>query len=105
MGLFKFSRVPKHQQFEYKPRFFDPEKEELEKRLKSLEDLNASDTASLKDRISTGLRRKGVVRDGRPHSNQLMRSNILLLAIVIFLALATLFLLDKYLPRLLQFLE
>ncbi len=104
MAFLRFNKVPKNQQFEYKPRYWNPEKEELEERLKRIEMMQGTDTEAMKNRISSGLR-------SRSYSNtsyrrqQVMRSNVILFAVVVGLILASFLLLTKYLPKLARFLE
>lgn len=107
MALFRFFfKTPKHHQFEYKPRYYDPEKEELQQRLKKYGSGEVSDTDMLKERISHGFRQKGIVQEGgRRRGNSLNRNNRLLLIIILGLILMTLFLLDKFLPQIVRLME
>ena len=104
MAFLRFTKVPKNQQFEYKTRYWDPKKEELEDRLQKIEAMQGEDHEAMKTRISSGLR-------SRSHGNtsyrrqQVMRSNVILFAVVVGLILATFLLLTNYLPKLAKFLE
>jgi hypothetical protein len=48
MALLRFFRVPKHQQYDYKPRFWDPKKEELQERLDRIEKIQGGDPMRLR---------------------------------------------------------
>ena len=104
MALLRFFKVPRHQQYEYKPRYWDPRKEELEERLKRIEDLKGSDTEATKARISSGLRR-GYRGDTRERKRQVMRSNMILLGIVIVLLILSYMFIVVYLPEIVNALE
>jgi hypothetical protein len=97
-------RVPKHQQFEYKPMYYDPKKEELQERLKQLEDLQQQDVEGTKARISSGLR-GGYLSDQTYRRNQVLRSNLTLIAVIAMLAILGYFVLSVYLPELTKMLE
>ncbi len=102
MAFIKFTRVPKHKQFEYKPRFWNPAKEELEERLKRADDLQNNDPEAIKARISSGFRSKGYGYTSREiYSNRrdVKRSNLMLFAIVAILILMSYYLLTTYLPH------
>ena len=101
MGLRRFIKLPKHQKYQYKPRFWDPEKEELNKRLKRIEDLKNGGSDGMKARISSGLKR-GYLADNRVRSKATTRSNLVLLAVLIgLLGLAYIFI-TVYLPDLIN---
>lgn len=58
MALFKSFKLPRNQQFQYRPRFWEQEKEELEDRIKQFEEDNEGDTEKMKERISLRFRKK-----------------------------------------------
>jgi hypothetical protein len=60
-----FYKRPKPRQFNYKPLYYDPEKEEAEERKKFLEALNSDDP---KERMRAAIRRKWK-RDSTPAKN------------------------------------
>ncbi|CAG0907556.1 unnamed protein product, partial [Cyprideis torosa] len=60
MSIGRFFKVPRHRQFDYKPRFYDPDKEELEARLRRAKPLDDSDPEAVKARISGSFRRGGI---------------------------------------------
>lgn len=107
MALLKFFKVPKHQQFEYKTRYWDPKKEELEERLRRVEERKNNSVEATKARISSSFRRKG--HYGYANSDfrrrQARRSNLVLLGIVIVLIALSYMFLVVYLPRIVQMVE
>lgn len=108
MAFIKFTRVPRHKQFEYKPRFWNPEKEELEARLKRNDDVKDNDPDAIKARISSGFRNKGYGYNEREASfrqRETKRSNFTLLAIIAGLIILFWVFITKYLPYWVRFIE
>ena len=104
MALPRFFRTPKPQKFGYVPRFYNPEKEELEKRVRRAESREPGDSESMKMRISSGFKARG--KGGkRPRSKAVLRSNLILVAIVVLLVLFSYVILVEYTPALIQFVE
>lgn len=94
------SRTPKHQQFKYKPRFWDPEKEELEARRARREKLQQEGIEGAKERIRSGfVTGRGGAASGRYRSQQVRRSNFTFLIVVAALVVLAVLLLVVYLPR------
>ena len=110
MAIFRGFRTPKHQQYDYKPRFWNPEKEALEERIKQVEERKSGNTESAKERISAGFKRgnNSYMAYGEKksfRSAQTRRSNITLFIVIILLALLTYLFLNIYLPEFEQILE
>lgn len=105
MPVLRFFRVPKHQHYDYKPRYWDPKKEELEDRLKQIEERSGSDPQAIKARLSGGGFRRGYQADGRYRQRQVLRSNMILLGIVVVLIIFSYLFLSVYLPRIVNILE
>lgn len=105
MALLKFFRVPKHQQFEYKTRYWDPKKEELEERLRKVEERKADSVAATKARIASGFRKKGYQVNSDYRRRQARRSNLVLIGIVVVLLILSYLFLAVYLPRIVQMVE
>lgn len=107
MALFRLFKVPKHQRYEYKPRYWNPKKEELEQRLKRVKDPNSADPEAIKTRISGSFRRTGPLDDGvrRWRNRSMRRSNIRLFMVLIGLIAALYLILVVYLPRILALVE
>lgn len=106
MALLKFFKIPKHQQFEYKTRYWDPQKEELNERLKRIEERKNNSVEATKARISSGFRSKGYYHtDSSFRRRQTSRSNIILLAVIVFLVFLSYIFLTVYLPKIVQLVE
>lgn len=75
--------------FDFKPRYYDPVKEELEERIKKYQDTEdgASNVENLKSRIKTGLRMKSY-GDPNTRASAIRQSNMRLLYIIAVLVIA-----------------
>lgn len=98
MALRRFIKLPSHQKYQYKPRYWDPEKEELDARMEQIESLKNGGTDGMKARITSGMKR-GYKGDQRYRSRQASRSNLILLVVVIGLLAASYIFLTVYLPE------
>lgn len=100
MALFRVFRVPRHQKYEYKPRYWDPKKEELEERITRIEEINKRGVDGAKARISGGFRKGyyGGAAATRSRNQQVRRSNIVLLVIVALLVLVSYLAITIYFP-------
>jgi hypothetical protein len=103
-GKGRIFRVPKHQQFKYKPMYYDPQKEELQDRLNALKELQKNDIEGTKARIASGIK-SGHLQDQAYRQDQIKRSNIKLVMIVVMLVVLGYLLLNVYLPELNAFME
>ncbi len=103
MALFSFFKTPKHQKFRYTPRYWDPQKEDLENRIKQAKKDN-NDPEALKSRISKGLQRKHQFGGHRSASSS-KKSTLRLLVIIGILLLFAYYFLVVYLPRFEEFLR
>ncbi len=104
MALFSFFKTPRHQKFNYIPRYYDPQKERLEEILAQARGEGKDETELAKSRISSSFqRRTGSHRSSR--SGFVTRSNILLLAIIVILFGLTYLLLTVYLPNFISQIE
>jgi hypothetical protein len=81
-GMFK---TPKHRQFTYKPRYYDPIKDELEERIKARELRNSGDRKAREVRIREGLR-SGVGR-GEARRRGTRKSNMMIIIIALILTM------------------
>lgn len=104
MAIFRFLRTPKPQRFDYKPQYWDPEKEEREERIRQLkgeEDLSAD---AMKGRISRSFH--GHSRGaGQMRHRTTRRSNVIFLAVFIFLVIFTYYIIVRYLTQIVDALE
>lgn len=105
MALFNFFKTPRHQRYNYIPRYWDPEKEEREARMKELDRIkDKDDIEGMKARISSGLKRKSRISSSY-RKKQMMRSNLILFAVIVFLLIASYVIIAYYLPTILEALE
>ena len=60
MALLNFFKTPKHQRYNYRPRYWDPKKEELEDRMQKYKGKEGkNDVDAVKSRLSRGFRKGG----------------------------------------------
>lgn len=103
MSFFQFGKKIQHRSFDYIPRFYDPDKEELENRVNRY-NRSATNTEISKERIRGGLRRK--YRVSNEYSQAVRnRSNKILLFTIVILLLITFFFISEYLPRIIASFE
>ena len=98
MAVLRFFKTPKHQQYQYKPRFWDPKKEELEERMKQIEAAKEGDVEAMKARLAATFR-KGYSNDTHLRKRQVMRSNLILLGIIVLLIILSYLFIIVYLPQ------
>jgi hypothetical protein len=97
MALFSFFNRTKHRKFEYIPRFYNPEKEELEQRLSKYRKAKNSDIDDVKLNIRAGLRSRAPGNSGFN-----LRYSMFIMLIVVILLLITIYLLSAYLPKFME---
>ena len=102
MALLRFFKPPPHQRYVYKPRFWDPDKEDLKERLDQSSEEKKGDTNAMKSRISGHFARRSQRGSVAPGYRERMVANsnyrlILVLAAVIFLTYLVLRALPKFL--------
>jgi hypothetical protein len=106
MGLFQFLKTPKPNQFTYHPRFYDEKKEAFQERLQEARKKKGDDPEAMKARIRNSLsRRSGYLSDKSYRSRHVMRSNLLLLVIIVALIILVYVAIELYLPRFVQMFE
>jgi hypothetical protein len=107
MAGLRVFRTPQNQKFDYKPRYWDPKKEELEERRKRIEELERGGIEGTKTRISGSFRRGGggYGTDTRMRQRQVLRSNVILIGVVAMLIVICYLLLQVYLPQMEEFLQ
>lgn len=90
MGFLRLFKPPKNQQFSYKPRFWDPKKEEAAKLRQRVEELENGGVDAMKTRISGGFRRGqgGKAAEGY-RSARVQRSNYTLVIVMVSLLVLT----------------
>ncbi len=100
MAVFKFFRIPRHQKFNYIPRYYDPEKEAIKERVDQAMKQQDNSAEAMKSRISSGLRR-GHGGDHGLRGRYVFRSNLTVVGIIIVLMILSYY----YLPLLISVLE
>lgn len=84
--MFKLRYKPKHKTFDYKPMYYDQEKEELQLRLAKYKDNpDAEDVEKTKYNIRSGLRSSNTVGTNAYKKGAQRSSNMRLLAIIVIL--------------------
>ncbi len=86
MGFLKFNKVPKHKRFDFIPRYYNPQKEELDEIVEAYK--NKGDAAGSKHRIRSGLRSR-YNADAKYKSSVKRSANIRLASIIFVLFLMT----------------
>jgi len=99
MAIFKFLHTPKPKSYQYKPRYYDANKEDLENRLQKARSSSDPDNPeAMKERISRGFKQK-FRQDQKFRKKQTKNSNIRLAVTIVILFFLTYILLTKYLPN------
>jgi len=100
MALFNFFKTPKPMRFEYKPKYWDPEKEKLEELKARMESSESGDVEAVKVRIAEAFARGGnkklFAAERRKKSRQ---TNFIRLALILLMALLAYLVLTVYLPK------
>ena len=104
MAFLKFGKRIKNRSFDYVPRFYDQEKEELEKRLSRYRKPDDDNTELTKERIRGSFRKTYRVKDEYTSKTQ-KRSNYILLGTLVLLIFFTYIFLMQYLPKILEAFE
>ena len=106
MALFRFFKAEKPTGFTYRPRFYEVEKNELERKLKEAREMRGGDPEMVKERIRRDLRRKGnYLTDRGYRQKRMLRSNVLILIIIAGLIVVTYAVLELYLPAIVKYFE
>lgn len=106
MGFLRLFKTTQNQQFSYKPRYWDPKKEEAEKLRQRVEQLQNGGVDAMKTRISGGFRKgAGGQAANEYRSARVRRSNSTLLIVVISLMVLTYIGLTVYFPDISGWLE
>ena len=100
MIFFSRSRLPKTVKFDYKPRYYDPKKEERNQRKAERNAAKSGDIDGVKSRIARRMQSKRKVQQIR--SRQSFRSNIILIAVLVVLIMLSGIFMDKFIEPLVQ---
>ena len=104
MSLMNFLRPPQNQRYAYRPRFWNPEKEKMEERLKYLEETKENSPEAVKKRLQGGFR-KGFGGDPAVRTAAVSKSNMILLVTIIVLMFLCFLFLTVYLPEIVETIE
>lgn len=97
MALINFFNRTKHRKFEYIPRFYNPEKEDLQNRLAKYKNLEKGSLENTKMNIQAGLRNRA------PRSGGFnLRYSLLVMLIIVILLLISIYLFSAFLPRFIE---
>ena len=101
MRFIRLQKVPKHKKFDYTPRHYDAQKEELMQRVEAAKGNSDVNIEASKGRIKSQLRRG---RNNNPalRSKQVVKSNKMILAIVVILIIGLLVMINVYLPQIVK---
>ena len=88
-----------NQRFQYKPRYYDPDKEALQERLSLKAKVKAGDKAAIKQQMRNSMRRK---KDRQLASDYIAKSNVTIMAVFAILLVLSVIALNSYLPEFLE---
>lgn len=88
-----------NQRYDYKPRYYDPDKEALQERLDLKRRAKAGDKEAIKTQMRNSMRRQVDKKTASKHANN---SNIMIMAIFAILLVMSVFALNVYLPEFLE---
>lgn len=84
MGIGSFFRIPAHNVFDYKPRFYDPEKEKRKEKLRLIRDEQGKhDNLESVDNVVPGSRIKGSFRSGMSRRKYSRRSSVVRFLVIL----------------------
>ncbi len=96
MARFSIFSTPAHQKFQYRPRFWDPKKDETEAFKARISQIKNKDVEGTKARISSGLK-TGYGGNPQLRSQLIRKSNIRIMGIISILVLLSWCLINYYL--------
>ena len=102
MALLNFFKKTSHQRFEYNPRYWNPQKEDLERRLELSKKKKGNDPEAIKARISAGMRRGSYMSDRSVRTNYVFKTNMIRIGILVILLLLSYLFFVNYLPSMLE---
>ncbi|MEM6724101.1 MAG: hypothetical protein AAF598_08685 [Bacteroidota bacterium] len=100
MIFFNRSRLPKTVKFDYKPRYYDPNKEESKRRMAERYAAKTGDIDGVKSRIARRMQSKRKVQQIR--SRHTFRSNLILVAVLVALILLSGIFMEKFIEPMVQ---
>lgn len=100
MALFGMGKRPRHKSFDYVPRFYDKDKEELQSRLGKYKPENQGDTEAVKTRLRGGFKKTmGSTYESDMFKKSVRRSNRMVLIVTFVLIAIVLYFLLAYMPK------
>ena len=110
MASLNFFKTPKHQRYQYIPRYWDPKKEEIEERMQKYKGKEGkNDVESVKARLSKGFTRGAGAGSfqikAQMRASETKRSNKLLFGVILFLLFLTYLAFQVYVPSIVEALE
>lgn len=100
MSLFGFGKRPKHRSFDYVPRYYDAEKEDLQNRLSTYDPDSGDDVGNVKLRLKGSFKKPiGKTYETDAYKAALKRSNRIVLVVALILILCTIYFLMEYFPK------
>lgn len=106
MAMFRVFKSAKPREFNFIPRYYDPEEEERQERRERREKLANQTTDGMKERISSGLKyRGGYTSDRNARKQAIRKSNFVMLGVLILLCILTYGFIKVYLPQIMEALQ
>ena len=88
-----------NQRYEYKPRYYNPDKEAMDERMNLRKRAKAGDKDAIKARMRDSMRRQ---KDKNQNTQIVAKSNIMVLGIFAILLILSMIALNSYLPEVLE---
>ena len=88
-----------NQRYEYKPRYYNPDKEAMDERMNLRKKAKAGDKDAIKARMRDSMRRQ---KDKKQNTQIVAKSNVMVLGIFAILLILTMIALNSYLPEVLE---
>lgn len=95
----KITKTIGNQRYEYKPRYYNPDKEALAERMDMRKRAKAGEKDAIKARMRDSMRRQ---KDRKVNSKILVQSNIIVMVVFAFLLILVLVGLNSYLPEVME---
>jgi len=104
MARFSIFSTPSHQKFQYRPRYWDPKKDETEAFKARIREVQGQDVEGTKARITSGLK-TGYGGDPLLRAQLKRKSNIRIMGFIGILFLVSYWLVTKYMDQFIQWVE
>ena len=104
MARFSIFSTPDHHKFQYRPRYWDPKKDETEAFKARIREVQGQDVEGTKARISSGLK-TGYGGDPMLRAQLKRKSNIRIMGIIGILFLLCYYFVSQYMNEIIQWVE